>query len=298
MNLAPNLEPDDVVTPEEKAERNEKLLREAAKLLGMMFIGRREAKAVFTNGQWLAVREKFTIGDFRRHLIGKQCLGAYMLDADSMVRSIAFDIDLQKNADFFLIADNSTRDPGDPAIGADGELDLQVEHNGNLAAALHRPDDPAHRWASNLVGSTAGYIRKEVYDALGLTSTTIVTGKGAHVWVPLGELMPAADARAMAHEVMDGVPIFTRRSESFYTNHEKNPSLEVEVYPKQDTLTDPDSLGNLLRLPFGWHEAGIRTYALSAELIRTPSWSLPKMSSMDALRLQAAMLNLEWTVVE
>jgi hypothetical protein len=267
------------------------MLREAAKLMGLLFVGRREAKAVFKSGQWIAKREKFKISDFRNHLFGPTCLGAYLLDADSMVRCIAFDVDLKPDSDYFIIKDL----PDAPVDGAIGELDLAIQHHGDLEAALHDESHPAHRWACSLIHSTVRFIAKEVGDSLGLASTTIITGGGAHVFVPFGQLVPAAEARAMAHSVMDGIPIFKRTSESFYSN---GTGLDIEVFPKQDALTDPDSLGNLIRLPFGMHERGIRTYALDPQIPSIPSWKLPKCNSMDALRLQAACVNLEWELVE
>ena len=277
--------------------RNELLLREASKLLGMLIIGRRDAKAIFVNGQWVAKRERFTLSDFREHLFGETCLGAYLLDAQSNVRCIAFDVDLKPKGDYFVLGDMAAPDDVHGA-GATGTMDPDIRHDGDLEAALHDPDNEAHRWAASLVHSTVRFIEKEVGDALGLASTTIITGGGAHVFVPFGKPFPAADARAMAHSVMDGIPIFSRKSENFYTNNLDSPTIEIEIFPKQDSLTDPDSLGNLIRLPFGKHECGIRTYALDPQLPRVPSWELPKIKSMDALRLQAAAVNLDWEVVE
>jgi len=275
--------------------RNELLLRETSKLFGMLFIGRREAKAVFRNGEWCAIREKFTLDDFRKHLFADRCLGAYLLDRDSMVRCIAFDVDLKDDADYFLIGDDTRVRDGEPPV--DGTLDMQIQHHGDLEDALHNPANPAHRWACSLVRSTVEFIKREVYEALSLSCTIIITGGGAHVFVPFGQLIPAGEARAMAHSVMDGIPIFARRSENFYQNHQGSPSVEIEIFPKQDALKEPDSLGNLIRLPFGMHERGMRTYALNPVLPQIPNWGLRKLSSMDALRLQGAMLDLKWNVL-
>lgn len=269
------------------------MLREASKLMGMLFIGRRDAKAIFVNGQWVAKREKFTVADFRNHLFGTQCLGAYLLDSDSMVRCIAFDIDLKGDADYFVMGDMADPDPWGEAVGT---LDPDIRHHGDLEAALHDESNEAHRWACSLVQSTAAMITKEVGDSLGLASTTIVTGGGAHVFVPFGHLLPAAEGRAMAHSVMEALPVFNRRSENFYGG--AGGGLEIEVFPKQDALTDPESLGNLIRLPFGTHERGMRTYALDPQLPKIPSWKLPKCNSMDALRLAAACVDLKWEIVE
>lgn len=274
------------------------MLREASKLFGMLFIGRREAKAFHTgkhpDGQWVAQREPWKLSDMRNHLFGTRCMGAYLLDKDSMVRCLVFDVDLKEDSDYFLIGDNRDADGHE----VDGELDLTVQHNGDLEAALHDETHPAHRWAASLIRSSVEFIQRETFDQLNLTSTVIITGGGAHVFVPFGSLIPAAEARAMGHSVMDGIPVFSRRSDNFYQNSEGKPSVEIEVFPKQDSLTDPESLGNLIRLPFGMHERGMRTYALDPALPQLPSWKLKRMSSMDALRLQGAMLDLEWEVAE
>ena len=287
---------------DEPLSRNELLLREASKLMGQLIIGRKDAKAVFLNGQWIAKREKYTLGDFRNHLFGDVCLGAYLLDADSTVRCIAFDVDLKPKGDYFMLGDLAADDRNNfrpyPVSEATGTLDPDIRHDGDLEAALHDPNNEAHRWAGSLVHSTVRFIEKEVGDSLGLASTTIITGGGAHVFVPFGEPFPAGEARAMAHSVMDGIPIFERKSENFYTNSLDKPTVDIEIFPKQDSLTDPDSLGNLIRLPFGIHECGIRTYALDPQLPRIPSWELPRMGSLDALRLQAAAVDLEWDLVE
>lgn len=287
----------------DKETRKEAMLREASKLMGMLFVGRREAKAFHNgkhpDGQWYMKREKFTLDDFRQHLFGNQCMGTYLLDADSMVRCIVFDIDLKADGDYFLIGDPPAPDDSVPTdVDLQGTLEIEkgAQRGEDLEAALHDETSPAHRWAASLVRSTIDFIQREVFDQLELTSTAIVTGGGAHVFVPFGQLIPAAAARAMAHSVMEGLTIFDRKSESFYCN--SNGSLDIEVYPKQDELKDPESLGNLIRLPFGLHERGMRTYALESTLPQLPSWKLKKLNSMDALRCQAACLNLVWDLTE
>ena len=271
--------------------------------MGLLIVGRRDAYAYHTGSQWIAKREPLRLGDFKTHLFGNRCLGTYLLDPDSNVRTMVFDIDLlsangpsdaRRGAPYFNIEDpedheNATRFLADSLP----ELNLEIKR-GDVEAALHDPDHPAFRWAGSLILSSVWQLMREVYNVLGLTSMPIITGGGAHVFVPLGTLMPAAEVRAMAHSVMDRVGTFTRRSESFYANSEDDPSVEIEIFPKQDTLTDPESLGNLIRLPFGMHETGMRTYALDPRLPVLPSWKLPRSSSIDALRRQAALLDLEW----
>jgi hypothetical protein len=295
--------------PDEALSKNELLLREASKLMGMLFIGRREAFAKHNgqhpDGQWYKQRRKFKLDDMRQHLFGDTCLGTYMLDADSMVRCIVFDVDLKPDGEYFII-DDPEPDDSEPT---DGTLLIEkgAQHDQDLEAALHDEASPAHKWAASLIRSSVDFIQREAFNQLALTSTIIITGGGAHVFVPFGQLIPAAEARAMAHSVMDGIPIFSRKSENFYVNREGKPSVEIEVFPKQDSLKDidvlhadgtPESLGNLIRLPFGMHERGMRTYALDPSLPQLPSWRLKKLRSMDALRLQAAMLDLKWEIVE
>jgi len=94
---------------------------------------------------------------------------------------------------------------------------------------------------------------------------------------------------------MEGVIGFWRKSESFYKNapDDQEGWVEIEIFPKQDSLPEPDSLGNLLRLPLGWHlEANMRTYILDIER-SCPSWDLPRRKSLDALRECAQAVGLD-----
>jgi hypothetical protein len=98
---------------------------------------------------------------------------------------------------------------------------------------------------------------------------------------------------------------FWRSSENFYSNgspseqdDKRRPigeSMTIEVFPKQDTLPNPDSYGNLIRLPFGWHaEAKMRTYVLDREPMENlPPWTLPKLPSVQALDLVLMQLGLQ-----
>jgi hypothetical protein len=283
------------------AEKQEQLLTDASRLLGQLFVSRRDAKAVFKNGQWLAVREKFKKSDFRNHLFGSTCLGSYLLNNDSTVKFIAFDIDLLKQCKhlsdcqcgvpYYVIRDLDEIEAMEANGEYQGELDPDTKR-GNLEAALHDPTHEGHRWAASLVTSVAASIRERI-DGMGLSSLTVITGGGAHVLVPFGEYIPAAEGRSIAHGVMDEIPHFHKRSESFYANSETDPNVEVEVFPKQDALKDPESLGNLIRLPLGMHECGIRTYILDTSVPRVPTWGMPKVSSMTALTELARKVGLE-----
>ena len=277
--------------------------------MGMLFIGRREAFARHNgkhpDGQWYKERRQFKLADMRNHLFGDQCLGTYLLDADSMVRCFVFDVDLKADGDYFLIGDDTEADGYE--VSGDLKIEKGAQRGVDMEDALHNESSPAHRWAASLVRSTVDFIQRQVYSQLELTSTIIITGGGAHVFVPFGQLVPAAEARAMAHSVMDGISTFARKNENFYVNGSGKPSIEIEIFPKQDSLKDlsnlhadgtPESLGNLIRLPFGMHERGMRTYALDPSLPQLPSWKLKKLSSMDALRLQANTLDLKWECAE
>ena len=97
--------------PEVPDERTQAMVREAASLMGELFIHRRDRKAVYRpdvrngNWHWTAIEGPFTIGDFFRHLMKQHCLGSYFLDTDNTVKLLAYDLDLSKSAKYFLIHD-------------------------------------------------------------------------------------------------------------------------------------------------------------------------------------------------
>jgi hypothetical protein len=277
----------------------------AAQLLGALLVARRDAKALYLpagthhDGSprpagWVAQRSKFTKGDFRAHLLDTKCLGTYLHSRESTCKFVAFDIDLKPEGPYFIVRDLDELERMEAQGAYEGTLDPDARV-GPLEAALHDPDMEAHRWARCLVRETAMRVAAQVDKVLNLPVLPVVTGGGAHVIVPFGDLVPGVEARAMAHSVLENVAGFWRKSESFYKNAPDDVEgwVEIEVFPKQDGLSEPDSLGNLLRLPLGWHlEANMRTYFLDLQR-SVPPWDLPRRRSLDTLRECAEALGLD-----
>jgi hypothetical protein len=298
------------MTPEE----TDKLVRSTAKLMGTLLIARRDVKAIETSGGWIPDREQcdkhdasrrcancndapsrpFKISDFHQHLLGQRCMGTYLLDENDRVKFFALDFDLQKEgAEWWLV-----HEPDDPDAwtGSDpmGEVDLDATQTGNLEAALHDPLHSGHRWARILIYDTLVAFRQIINDQLGLPVLPVVTGGGAHLLVPFGNAIPAREARDIAKVVMDASGWKNVKGDGVFWRA-ASPSLEIEVFPKQDALSKSGaSFGNLIRLPLGWHRgAQVRTYFLDMDKKGAKAWDLPKAGSLATMQAAAAALGVE-----
>jgi hypothetical protein len=292
--------------------------RETANKLAKLFIARRDVKAIQRathDGEWMCVKKPLDLDDFKKHLFDKDnCLGTYLLDKKSRVKFVAFDIDLTGSGPYFVIRDIDANDDDamvalEAEYAAAGEMDLDYRV-GPWEATLHDPQNEGFRWVRSHLRVLIESLCDRVEAQLGLPAMPVVTGGGAHVLVPFGERIPAADGRAAAHGVMASIAAsepsslpFWRTSENFYSNaptaerdEQKRligETITIEVFPKQDSLPSPDSFGNLIRLPFGWHgEAGIRTYVMKREPNLLPPWELPKENGVTALDAAIARLGL------
>lgn len=290
--------------------------KETANKLAKLFIARRDVKAIqrteADGGQWFASRKELTLDDFKTHLFEKRgCLGTYLLDKKSRVKFVAFDIDLTGEGAYFVIKDLPETEEQYKAMEAEyanypvagGEMDLDYR-TGPWEATLHDPDNDGYRWVRSHLRVLIESLCEKVEDQLDLPAVPVVTGGGAHVLVPFGERVAAADARAAAHGVMESVCGFQRSSENFYSNapdldnrDDKNKpigeTITIEVFPKQDRLPSPENFGNLIRLPFGWHDkAKVRTYVMRRDPGLLPPWELPKENGIAALDAVIARLGL------
>ena len=262
-------------------ERTQTMVREAAALMGKLFINRSDVKAIYRADRagrwhWTAVREKYRMADFIRHLTsGEACLGTYLLTSASRCKFLAFDLDLAKSGKFWPIITGDSM--------ADMWVDLEVRE-GNLESSLHLDWNHAHAWARLILLEGIRDIRQQIRQQLQVENTlTVITGGGAHVFLPLPELMDAALVRDIGHAILGEIPAARQRSTAFFDYGAMN-EVSIEIFPKQDSLDGKD-LGNLIRLPFGWHhEAGIRTYAIDPDQEPLPVWRWRKINSMDALR--------------
>lgn len=272
------------------------IAKETANKLSKLLISRRDVKA-FEKGEWFASRKPMELADFESHLFSKNaCMGTYLLNQDSQIKFVAFDIDLTGPGSYFKIDDLDEVQRKEDAGLYEGQLDPDFRM-GMWDEALHDPEHDGYRWVRSTLSHVVRSLCQRVESQLALPVLPVITGGGAHVIVPFGEKVDAADGRIAAHGLMDGFSGFRRLSDNFYTNASEDAPLDtetrrpvgetisIEVFPKQDSLPNRDSFGNLLRLPFGWHkQAKMRTYIMDLSLdpaIRP--WDLPKRNGMEAL---------------
>jgi len=284
--------------------------KRVVKMMGNLLIARKDVKAIEYHGTWMPHRQNmretgdgdlipFRLVDFHEHMFGNQCLGTYLLDTDSNVKFFAIDVDLRKEgAAYWPVHDAEeleailTMSEGNEVV-VNGILDTETVI-GNLEEALHQPDHVGHRWARILVSSTLSNLARIVTNELGLPSLPVVTGGGGHLLVPLGELTPAVEARVLARQVMEAAGGRQTKGDNFWMIGEsENPGIELEVFPKQDTIPKNGGFGNLIRLPLGLHHrTKTRTYFVDP-LGGAFAWSLPKADAIATLEAASAALGLE-----
>lgn len=215
--------------------------RTLAKLLGSRFVQRRDVKAVQqADGSYRPDRSKFTLADIEAHLAGERTLGHYLVDPDGKCRLFAYDIDLAKegrwrpdpNVDYSIPI--APRDIW-AATDDDSLEEIRADLREQMVALAHGLAQRTHRLTDLPVAiSYSG-------------------AKGVHVYCFTGEI-EAAEAREAAIEILDSFSYFApHRGKNFYRHEFAFPSLEIEVFPKQDEVRAGDGLGNLMRLPLGVH---------------------------------------------
>jgi predicted transcriptional regulator len=102
-----------------------------------------------------------------------------------------------------------------------------------------------------------------VINRKGISRESIIAessgAKGFHIWILL-EPTSAKVARTFAYEVL-------REAKLAYAE-------KIEVFPKQDRLTDEDSLGNLVKLPLGKHlRTGQRAMLIDPSTLTPIDWT-------------------------
>lgn len=227
-------------------------IKELAKLLAASFIERRDVKAIQTShGAYMPVldhiagkhedhsncpRVPWSMGDVLDHLGGAATYGHYVVSAENTCRMFAFDIDLKQKGEWV-----------------------------NLEAGEWQPCNPREAWLtepddSPLKGDLraqlfcmAAGLASSIRSALDIPCAVAYSGsKGLHVYGLLERGTPAADARQMALRVLKWVDCFEpTKGQNFFHHQTEYRALEVEVFPKQDTVREGDGLGNLIRLPLG-----------------------------------------------
>ena len=253
--------------------------RYLAKFIAKNMIARTDVKASqLPRGQGAYVRNdsKWTMTDLMAHVKGEETYGHYLLDQDSNVKIIAFDIDLAQTGWYVPFSpEDLLRYIEDPDLMNDEQF---IEFNPREAWADRK--HPARPWLKHQMRELADRFASAMQVSGIKTFATYSGSKGVHVYGILGERTPAADARILAHGIMDFVAsdlvyqtihnvggtqvieyheyeVAASKGKSFYylkcdtaSRYRSFDNFSIEVFPKQDHI-EPNRLGNLMRLPFG-----------------------------------------------
>lgn len=211
-----------------------------AKLLAGNLIERRDVKAVQTaKGDYMPQRSgtflvPFDLKSLTDHVNGKQTYGHYLVKPETQTcRIFVFDLDLNK--------ESSYHDP-------ETNLDAQI--------------NPREVWASSTTQvkrdlalqlfALAHGLALRTHGLLHIKTLVSYSGnKGLHVIGCLGPGTAASEARTAANTVLASCQCFEpTRGNNFWKHQTGYPSIEIEVFPKQDSV-QADGFGNLVRLPMG-----------------------------------------------
>lgn len=253
-------------------------------LLASKFIARKDVKAiqkgsaympVTTDGKVDSPRIKWSREDLDAHVAGERSYGHYLVGTDNQCKLFAFDIDLTKQSLWLGIEPDGTWSKMEPK-----------QCNPREAWLHPKAPDTLRRFLTSQLREVAEDLARTTLDILGVPVAVAYSGnKGLHVYGFTG-LAPAEDVR----EAALGIISFTGRYESlrgknFYRPlnqdvKQGNPSIEVEVFPKQSNLDGKD-LGNLMRLPLGTHaKSGKEAYFVDCA---SPIDEMPAMDPVRAL---------------
>lgn len=247
-------------------------------LLGKRFIERRDVKAIQWDGGYAPHRTpapqgqqgeniRWSMQDLRDHIAGVQSYGHYMVSPEGKCKLFAFDIDLKKEGWVTTLKEEEILGSGTRCNPREVWLDFNHPGREFLTMQLRCMAEGLGRRTRRIVGD---YPMAVSYSG----------NKGAHVYC-FTDSIPAIDARQMALEVLRSLPQFRPvKGENFWEHDTGYQNLQIEVFPKQETLEGKD-YGNLMRLPLGVHKkTGQRSFFLDC---RCPYNELKEMDPMDAL---------------
>lgn len=251
-----------------------------ARYLARTFISRKDVKAEqmpFHKGSaYRPIREPWKMDDLRAHVRGDKTFGHYLLDQDSMVKFLAFDIDLEKQGTYCDFSYEAQEYFLEYICIRDGSINDLEFHHFNPREAWLDHSHPARPWMTYQLTNLASSLSRAT-GAMGLKTFATCSGsKGAHVYGIFDEPVQAEVARAVAMEILINAPgrgfldgnlkFVQARGQNFYhlapdweaervhTDHllhfDLFDNFMVEVFPKQDRL-EGNRLGNLMRLDFG-----------------------------------------------
>lgn len=218
-----------------------------AKLLAGNFIERRDVKAIqIETGAYQPHRVgpqaryadrplvPFDLPSLESHVEGTQTFGHYLVKPETQTaRCFVFDIDLNESSPYH-----------DPELKQDFTINPREE--------WMRSGTTCKRDLALQLFAMADGLAKRAEMATGQKIMVAYSGnKGLHVICVLGPGTPAVECRDVAQTVLDSLKCFEPlKGKNFYKHSTGFPSLEVEIYPKQEEVRS-DGFGNLVRLPLG-----------------------------------------------
>lgn len=250
-----------------------------AAYLAKTFISRKDVKAEqmpFHKGSaYRPIHEPWKMSDLKAHVRGEKTFGHYLLNQESMVKFIAFDVDLEKQGTYcdwsFENQEEFFEASQRHGIGTEEYFEF---HDFNPRESWLDHSHVARPWMTYQMRLLAGALSHAAKSMDLKTFATYSGSKGIHVYGIFGEPVPAEIARAVAMEILDKAPgkvmpglKFTQtRGKNFYhlapdwdlgpehiaslSHFDLFDNFTVEVFPKQDHI-EPLRLGNLMRLEFG-----------------------------------------------
>lgn len=212
--------------------------KDLAKELGKRFLQRRETKArQFNDGHYEPVKEPWKLSDLEDHLAGRATWGHYLVDDENNCRVAAFDIDLRADGQWRPDFDSEYVDIKPREIWAD-QVGKSIEMVIDLRLQLRC-----------MAEGLALRARRSMLDV----AVAYSGNKGMHVYIFFPAPTPAIAARVILEDILDSFGCFERyRGEHLWRHIDGYRALEIEVFPKQDTVRE-GGLGNLMRLPLGVH---------------------------------------------
>lgn len=238
-----------------------------AKFIAKNMIAREDVRASQLpsgHGAYVRVDGKWKMKDLIDHVVGAETYGHYLLDQDSQVKVLAFDIDLTQSGVYLPYAETDLLQYTSNPDLVNDEYFIECNPRDAWVDRKH----PARPWLKQQLRELADRFTAECYK-MGLPTFATYSGsKGVHVYGILDGRTPAKDARILAHLIADNVAAtlsaqgdtyeFTAsKGKSFYaitcdsaSYYRDFGNFSIEVFPKQDQI-EPNRLGNLMRLPFG-----------------------------------------------
>jgi len=222
---------------------------EIAKLFAARFIERRDVCAIQSprSGAYAPYRigfqtkyedrplMQFNLERLREHVRGDKTFGHYLLKPEtSTCRMFCFDIDFNEKSSYY---------PNGP------EHPVEIINPREIWSG---PTTLAKRDLALQLFAMARGLAVRTWKTCGIQVIVSYSGnKGAHVIGCLEAGTPAKEARELAQTVLDSCGVFEPlKGHHFWKHSIGYPSLEIEVFPKQDEVS-ADGFGNLLRLPLG-----------------------------------------------